>query len=224
MTAPWQTAHSMSEPTLLVADDHPLFRAAVLHVLHGRLPQFRTLEAASAATLGQMLAEHPEIELVLLDLSMPGTRGFSALLHVRGEYPELPVVIISSNDHPRVIRRAQQFGAAGFIPKSAPADAMGEAIEAVLEGGSWFPPMAAERSEADAELAAKLAQLTPQQFRVLLCLADGLLNKQIAATLGLAENTVKVHVTAILKKLACYSRTQAAVLVKSLETEDGASA
>ncbi|MBV7430208.1 response regulator transcription factor [Acidovorax sp. sif1233] len=213
----------MAEPTLLVADDHPLFRAAVLHVLHERLPQFRTLEAASAATLGTALQEHPEVELVLLDLSMPGARGFSSLLHVRGEYPELPVVIISSNDHPRVIRRAQQFGAAGFIPKSAPAEAMGEAIEAVLDGGSWFPPMAAERSEADAELAARLAQLTPQQFRVLLCLADGLLNKQIAAALGLAENTVKVHVTAILKKLACYSRTQAAVLVKSLETEDGVS-
>ena len=213
----------MTEPTLLVADDHPLFRAAVLHVLRERLPQSRTLEAASASSLGHMLADHPEIELVLLDLSMPGTRGFSALLHVRGEYPEVPVVIISSNDHPRVIRRAQQFGAAGFIPKSAPADAMGEAIQAVLDGGSWFPPMAAERSEADAELAARLAQLTPQQFRVLLCLADGLLNKQIAAELGLAENTVKVHVTAILKKLECYSRTQAAVLVKSLETEDGGS-
>jgi DNA-binding NarL/FixJ family response regulator len=209
----------MAEPTLLVADDHPLFRAAVLHVLHERLPQFRTLEAASAATLGTALQEHPEVELVLLDLSMPGARGFSSLLHVRGEYPEVPVVVISSNDHPRVIRRAQQFGAAGFIPKSAPAEAMGEAIEAVLDGGSWFPPMAAERSEADAELAARLAQLTPQQFRVLLCLADGLLNKQIAAALGLAENTVKVHVTAILKKLACYSRTQAAVLVRSLETE-----
>lgn len=151
----------MTEPTLLVADDHPLFRAAVLHVLQGRLPQFRTLEAASAATLGQALQEHPEIELVLLDLSMPGARGFSALLHVRGEYPEVPVVIISSNDHPRVIRRAQQFGAAGFIPKSAPAEAMGDAIQAVLDGGSWFPPMAAERSEADAELAARLAQLTP---------------------------------------------------------------
>ena len=213
----------MAEPTLLVADDHPLFRAAVLHVLHERLPQFRTLEAASAATLGTALQEHPEVELVLLDLSMPGARGFSSLLHVRGEYPELPVVIISSNDHPRVIRRAQQFGAAGFIPKSAPAEAMGDAIQAVLDGGSGFPPMAAERSEADAELAARLAQLTPQQFRVLLCLADGLLNKQIAAALGLAENTVKVHVTAILKKLACYSRTQAAVLVKSLETEDGVS-
>lgn len=214
----------MSEPTLLVADDHPLFRTAVLHVLRERLPQFRTLEAASAATLGTALQEHPEVELVLLDLSMPGTRGFSALLHVRGEYPELPVVIISSNDHPRVIRRAQQFGAVGFIPKSAPAEAMGAAIEAVLAGDSWFPPMAAERSEADAELAARLAQLTPQQFRVLLYLADGLLNKQIAAEMGLAENTVKVHVTAVLRKLACHSRTQAAVLVKGLETEDAASA
>ena len=209
----------MPPPTLLVADDHPLFRAALIQVLHDRFAPLQTLEAASAATLGQALQDHPEVELVLLDLAMPGARGFSALLHVRGEYPQVPVVVISSNDHPRVIRRAQQFGAAGFIPKSAPAEDMGAAIRAVLDGGSWFPPMAAERSEADAALAAKLAQLTPQQFRVLLCLADGLLNKQIAHELGLAENTVKVHVTAILKKLECYSRTQAAVLVKSLETE-----
>lgn len=210
---------TMPPPTLLVADDHPLFRAAVLHVLRERFAQFHTLEAASAATVSSTLQEHPEVELVLLDLTMPGARGFSTLLHVRGEYPEIPVVIISSNDHPRVIRRAQQFGAAGFIPKSAPAEDIAGAIDAVLEGGSWFPPMAAERSEADADLAARLAQLTPQQFRVLLCLADGLLNKQIAHELGLAENTVKVHVTAILKKLECYSRTQAAVLVKSLEND-----
>jgi DNA-binding NarL/FixJ family response regulator len=210
---------SMSAPTLLVADDHPLFRAAVMHVLRERLPQYAIVEAASAATLGAALQAHPEVELVLLDLAMPGARGFSVLLHVRGEYPEIPVVIISSNDHPRVIRRAQQFGAAGFIPKSTPADTMGAALDAVLAGDNWFPPMVAERSEADAALAARLAQLTPQQFRVLLCLADGLLNKQIAHELGLAENTVKVHVTAILKKLECYSRTQAAVLVKSLEND-----
>ena len=209
----------MPPPTLLVADDHPLFRAALIQVLHERFAPLQTLEAASAATLGQALQDHPEVELVLLDLAMPGARGFSALLHVRGEYPQVPVVVISSNDHPRVIRRAQQFGAAGFIPKSAPAEDMGAAIRAVLDGGSWFPPMAAERSEADAALAAKLAQLTPQQFRVLLCLADGLLNKQIAHELCLAENTVKVHVTAILKKLECYSRTQAAVLVKALEPD-----
>ena len=209
----------MPAPKLLVADDHPLFRAAVMHVLRESLPAHQILEAASAATVGAVLQEHPDVELVLLDLAMPGARGFSTLLHVRGEYPEVPVIIISSNDHPRVIRRAQQFGAAGFIPKSSPAESIGEAIQSVLDGGSWFPPMAAERSEADASLAAKLAQLTPQQFRVLLCIADGLLNKQIAHELGLAENTVKVHVTAILKKLECYSRTQAAVLVKSLEPD-----
>lgn len=212
----------MPAPTFLVADDHPLFRTALIQVLRERFAQMRTVEAASAATLGAALQEHPEVELVLLDLAMPGARGFSSLLHVRGEYPEIPVVVVSSNEHPRVIRRAQQFGAAGFIPKSAPAEDMALAIETVLDGGSWFPPMAVERSEADAALAAKLAQLTPQQFRVLLCIADGLLNKQIAHELGLAENTVKVHVTAILKKLECYSRTQAAVLVKSLEPESTA--
>ena len=214
----------MSETTILVADDHPLLRAAVVHSLRQALPAVQVIEVASAQALEAALNQHPEIELVLLDLTMPGARGFSSLLHVRGSHPDIPVVIVSSNDHPRVIRRAQQFGAAGFIPKSAPADAIGKAVETVLDGGLWFPAMAAERSESDALLAARLAQLTPQQFRVLLCLADGLLNKQIAYELGLAENTVKVHVTAILKKLECVSRTQAAVLVKALEPEGDAGA
>lgn len=209
----------MNAPAILVADDHPLFRAAVLHALREAFPDATVGEAASVATLNQALEAHPEIELLLLDLAMPGARGFSALLHVRSEHPEIPVVIISSNDHPRVIRRAQQFGAAGFVPKSSPAESIGGAVAAVLDGGTWFPALTAERSEQDALLAARLAQLTPQQFRVLLCLADGLLNKQIAHELGLAENTVKVHVTAILKKLECHSRTQAAVLVKALEPE-----
>jgi DNA-binding NarL/FixJ family response regulator len=211
----------MTDSTIIVADDHPLLRGAVIHVLQQTLPQTRVIECSSASELGVTLQSHPDTELVLLDLTMPGTRGFSALLHVRGEHPEIPVLVISSNDHPRVIRRAQQFGAAGFIPKSSPAEVIGEAVASVLDGGTWFPPMSVETSPADAELAAKLAQLTPQQFRVLLCLADGLLNKQIAHELGLAENTIKVHVTAILKKLDCVSRTQAAVLVKALEPEAG---
>lgn len=209
----------MNAPILLVADDHPLFRAAVLHALRESLPEAVVHEASSAGTLLQQLQVHPQTELVLLDLAMPGAHGFSALLNVRGEWPQIPVAVISSNEHPRVIRRAQQFGAAAFIPKSSPVAAIGAAVGAVLEGGTWFPDLTAERSEADAALAARLAQLTPQQFRVLLCLADGLLNKQIAHELGLAENTVKVHVTAILKKLECHSRTQAAVLVKALEPE-----
>ena len=116
---PESLSDSLPEPAFLVADDHPLFRAAIIHVLRERLPQYAILEAASAPTLGAALQVHTEVELVLLDLAMPGARGFSALLHVRGEYPEIPVIVISSNDHPRVIRRAQQFGAAGFIPKSS---------------------------------------------------------------------------------------------------------
>ncbi|ASR42770.1 response regulator transcription factor [Luteimonas sp. RC10] len=210
----------METPTILVADDHPLLRAAVLHALRDGLGEIRVVEAASASAVEAALRAHPEIELVLLDLAMPGARGLSTLVWLRGERPELPVLVISSNDHPRTVRRVQQFGAAGFISKSAPAESIAQAVAAVLDGGSWFPPLTAERSEADAQLASRLAQLTPQQVRVLLCLADGLLNKQIAHQLGLAENTVKVHVTAILRKLECHSRTQAAVLVKALEPED----
>jgi DNA-binding NarL/FixJ family response regulator len=211
----------MSLPALLVADDHPLFRAAVVQVIRGRFGAFEVLEASSASSLSAALAAHPGIELVLLDLTMPGTHGFSALLHVRGAYPQLPVVVISSNDHPRIIRRAQQFGASGFISKAAAADAITAAIEAVLEGDTVFPSMAAELSQEDAELAARLAQLTPHQFKTLLYLADGLLNKQIAQEMGVTEHTVKVHVTAILKKLGCHSRTQVAVLVRNLEADGG---
>jgi len=209
----------MSLARVLVADDHPLFRAAVLHALREGVELGETLEVASVSALTQALAAHPDVDLVLLDLAMPGARGFSSLVWLRGERPDIPVIVISSNDHPRVIRRAQQFGAAGFIPKSAPVEAIRTAVAAVMEGETCFPPLSAERSERDAQLAARLARLTPQQFRVLLCVADGLLNKQIAHELGLAENTVKVHVTAILKKLECNSRTQAAVLVKALEPE-----
>ena len=204
---------------IVVADDHPLFRSAIVHALREITGGVMPVEASSLRTLEEAVRTHADADLVLLDLHMPGARGFSSLVFLRGERPEVPVIVISSNDHPRTIRRAQQFGAAGFIPKSAPVERMLEAIRTVMAGGIWFPPLAAERSEEDAQLAARLAQLTPQQVRVLMCLADGLLNKQIAYELGLTENTVKVHVTAILRKLECHSRTQAAVLVKSLEPD-----
>ena len=219
-TRPLRDTARMEPAAILIADDHPLFRTAVVHALREALPRTHLIEVASASALTQALAEHAELDLVLLDLAMPGARGLSSLVYLRGERPEVPVLVISSNDHPRTIRRTQQFGAVGFIPKSSPAEAIGQAVQAVFDGGDWFPPLTAERSEADAQLATRLAQLTPQQFRVLMCLADGLLNKQIAHELGLAENTVKVHVTAILKKLGCYSRTQAAVLVKALEPDN----
>lgn len=204
---------------VLIADDHPLFRAAVGQALKELLGDDRPLEASSFRTLEDTLMQNADVELVLLDLHMPGARGFSSLVSLRGEWSDIPVIIISSNDHPRTIRRAQQFGASGFIPKAAPVQHMMDAIRAVMAGGTWFPPLTADKSADDARLATRLAQLTPQQVRVLMCLADGLLNKQIAAELGLAENTVKVHVTAILRKLECDSRTQAALIVKSLQPD-----
>ncbi|MGE8212273.1 MAG: response regulator [Stenotrophomonas sp.] len=214
----------MSLAKVLVADDHPLFRAAVLHALREDVAMAQALEVASVSALTIALQQHRDVDLILLDLTMPGARGFSSLVWLRGERPDIPVIIISSNDHPRVIRRAQQFGAAGFIPKSAPVESIRTAVAAVMDGDTCFPPLAVARSEQDAVLAARFAQLTPQQFRVLLSVADGLLNKQIAYEFGLAENTVKVHVTAILKKLGCNSRTQAALLVKALEPEADADA
>lgn len=206
---------------LVIADDHPLFRSAIIHVLGGLTGGVPPIEASSLRSLEEVVRAHADIDLVLLDLHMPGARGFSSLVFLRGERPELPVIVISSNAHPRTIRRAEQFGAAGFVPKSAPVAQMLDALRVVMAGGVWFPEHDAARSDADARLASQLAQLTPQQVRVLMCMADGLLNKQIAYELGLAENTVKVHVTAILRKLECHSRTQAALLVRALEPDAG---
>lgn len=205
--------------TILVADDHPMFRSAVVRALNTTIRGCHVVEASSQSTFETSLTATPDIDLVLLDLTMPGAIGFSSLLWLRAERPDMPVIIISSDDRPRTVRRAQQFGAAGFVSKAASADELARAIDRVLDGGLWFESARAERSPQDAELAARLAQLTPQQFRVLMLLAEGLLNKQIAARLGLADNTVKIHVTAVLAKLQCHTRTQAAVLVKSLDID-----
>lgn len=206
-------------PVFIIADDHPMFRAAIAHSLMLAFPEAQVIETASQSALEASLADDVEVDLVLLDLTMPGAVGFSALLWLRAEHPDLPVMVISSNDRPRTVQRAEQFGAAGFVSKAAPMGLLAEAVTQVLAGGSWFEETAAALSEEDAQLAQRLAQLTPQQFRVLLLLAEGLLNKQIADRLSVSENTVKVHVKAILAKLACRSRTQAAVLVKSLDLD-----
>ena len=212
----------MDAPRILIADDHPLFRAALTFGLRELLPQARLIEAASFALVEAAAAQDAELDLVLLDLNIPGAQGLSALIYLRGERPATPVLVVSADDQPRTVRRVQQFGAAGFVSKAAPMPVLQEALRAVMAGDEWFPSEKAEKSEADARLAASLAHLTPQQFRVLMCVADGLANKQIAFQLGMAENTVKVHLTAILRKLDCNSRTQAAVLVKALAMEEGA--
>ena len=210
----------MDATKILIADDHPLFRAALSFGLREVFPHAQILEAASFALLEAVVVQHPDVELALLDLSMPGAKGLSSLIYLRGERPATPVLVISANDQPRTVRRAQQFGAAGFVSKAAPMPVLQQAVRAVMAGDEWFPGEKAGKSEDDARLATRLAHLTPQQFRVLMCVADGIANKQIATQLALSENTVKVHITAILRKLECSSRTQAAVLVKALSMDD----
>jgi DNA-binding NarL/FixJ family response regulator len=157
---------------------------------------------------------------VLLDLAMPGVRGFSGLMFLRAQYPSVPVVVVSANDDPAVIRRCMDFGASGFIPKTLGVDTMRAAVARVLEGGVWTPPdvdLSGRPDAATADLIGRLASLTPQQVRVLMMLSEGLLNKQIAYGLGVSEATVKAHVSAILQKLGVESRTQAVIVASKID-------
>lgn len=203
---------------ILVADDHPLFRAALVGALAELRPDVVAIEADSFPALEKAAESHPEAAMALLDLNMPGARGFSSLVYLRAQHPAIPVIVVSASEDPNTVRRARDFGAAGFIPKSASIQTITAAIEAVDQGEEWFPSNLAEADDRSAtELSERLGTLTPQQFRVLLMLADGKLNKQIAFDLNVSEATVKAHMTAILRKLNIYSRTQAALIAKQLE-------
>ena len=213
----------MNAPLVLLADDHPLFRAALRETLAKLLPGVRVVESAGVAELQQAVLANSDADLLLLDLRMPGSQGFSTLIELRAQYPALPIAIVSAEEDPGVIRRALDFGASGFIPKSSSSEMIAEGLRAVLAGNTWVPPemlIGESAADADAELAARVASLTPQQFRVLTLLADGRLNKQIGGDLDISEATIKAHVTAILRKLGLSRRTQAAVLAQRLLSAD----
>jgi DNA-binding NarL/FixJ family response regulator len=205
---------------LVIADDHPLFRGALREAVSGLLARVEIAEAGSFDEVSKLLDKSSETDLVLLDLSMPGMRGFSGLMYLRAQYPSVPVVVVSANDDPAVIRRCMEFGALGFIPKTLGIEDMREAVMTVLKGGVWTPPDVDLDAGMDAEgagLLARLATLTPQQVRVLMMLSEGLLNKQIAYELSVSEATVKAHVSAILQKLGVESRTQAVIMAGKIE-------
>ncbi len=210
----------MADHRIVIADDHPLFRDALKQTLGGTLEGLSIAEAGSLEETVAILSRDEDTDLVLLDLKMPGVQGFSGLVYLRVQYPMIPVVIVSASDEPSVIRRAIDLGAAGFIPKSAPAADMTTAIRRVLDGEIWTPGgIDLERSD-DAEgdeIARRLTTLTPQQVRVLMMLRSGLLNKQIAYELSVSEATVKAHVSAILQKLKVESRTQAVIAASRID-------
>ena len=205
---------------LVIADDHPLFRGALREAVGGLFERVDISEAGSFDDVAKLLDDSGDVDLILLDLSMPGVRGFSGLMYLRAQYPSVPVVVVSANDDPSVIRRCMDFGASGFIPKTLDIDGMRKAIASVLKGGVWTPPDIDLDAGTDTETAAlmsRLATLTPQQVRVLMMLSEGLLNKQIAYELGVSEATVKAHVSAILQKLGVESRTQAVIAAAKIE-------
>jgi len=206
---------------LVIADDHPLFRGALREAVTGLFEPDAIAEAGSFDDISALLDGNNDVDLVLLDLAMPGVRGFSGLMYMRAQYPGVPVVIVSGNDDPAVIRRCMDFGASGFIPKTLSVKAIRTAIEQVLNGGTWTPPdldLSVKCDDGSAAMLARLASLTPQQVRVLMMLSAGLLNKQIAYELGVSEATVKAHVSAILQKLGVESRTQAVIAAAKIES------
>ena len=199
---------------LVIADDHPLFRDALRQAVGSVVASARIDEAGSFEELTALLDQDSDVDLVLLDLTMPGISGFSGLIYLRAQFPAIPVVIVSASDDGGTIRQSLDFGASGFIPKRFGVDTLRDAITKVLGGDVWVPADTDLSSATDPELVRlrdRLVTLTPQQVRVLMMLSEGLLNKQIAYELGVSEATIKAHVSAILQKLGVESRTQAVI-------------
>ncbi|MDF2179958.1 response regulator transcription factor [Aliiglaciecola sp. CAU 1673] len=207
-------------PRAVIADDHPLFRSALKQAV-GTVLGEPILEAATLDQTLTCLATHHDVELVLLDLNMPGNQGLTGLTTLHSQYPDVQILIVSAEEDPAIVRRTLDFGASGYVPKSAPLEQLEQAINQVLEGEAWLPDslaaiVAKSGCEQDVDFASRLEQLTPHQFKVLKMLADGLLNKQIAYEMQVQETTIKQHVSAILRKLGVINRTQAGVLFKQL--------
>ncbi len=204
----------------IIADDHPLFRDALAQTISNSISELHIIQTGTLDKVIESLEGTEDVDLVLLDLKMPGVQGFSGLIFLRAQFPNIPIVVVSASEEAQVIKRVMELGASGFIPKSASMEDMQAAVKTVLAGEVWVPKnIDTENNNDDEEsdLARRLTTLTPQQLRVLMMLRDGLLNKQIAYELSVSEATVKAHVSAILQKLKVDSRTQAVIVSSKID-------
>jgi DNA-binding NarL/FixJ family response regulator len=207
-----------------VADDHPLFRNALLEVIRQNYPDAVVGQSMDLDGAIRDLEKNDETDLLLLDLHMPGSQDLFGLITVREKFSDIPVAIISADEDPGTISRAMGHGASGYIPKSCSPQIIHQAIHAILDGDRWVPddyrnnltPVTAEEKD----LAAKIATLTPQQYRVLCHLREGWLNKQIGYELGVTEATIKAHITAIFRKLGTSNRTQAVIMLSKMALQE----
>lgn len=193
-------------PKVLIADDHPLYRSALRTVLGITSPDYQVVEVESFQSAVTLLQSDDDFELVLLDLNMPGVKGFSGVIEIRKAFPLLPVVVVSGEDKPTTISQVRKLGAAGFLSKTATPKEIGECLTAIENGEEWFPEGLEELTQHS--FPDLLTKLTPQQYRIAQMIAEGLLNKQIAYELSITEPTVKSHVTSILRKLGVRDRKQ----------------
>lgn len=201
---------------IIVADDHPLFRAALVSALARAAPGAVVEETPSLAGAREALTRGP-VDLLLLDLRLSDSEGFAGLAGVRSDFPAVPVVVVSASEDGGTIARALAFGAAGFIPKSATLGEMIEALAAIRAGDVWAP---ATPDLAEVEpMEARIASLTPSQLKILIGLQQGRLNKQIAFDLGVTEATIKAHLTGVFRKLGVQNRTQAVIAARALSIE-----
>lgn len=212
-----------SAPRLLIVEDHPLFRAALIGVIGGEFPDAEVLQATSIDGALDIVVAREDLDLILLDLSMPGTSGLLGAYRVRAAAPRSALVIVSAHDDSRIVGSAISLGIAGYIPKSTPKAELARLLRGILEGDVRLPnrfrdTAAARKGQAETrELLRHLGQMTSQQLRVLDMICRGLQNKHIAYELDISVTTVKVHVSEILRKLAVRSRTEAIITMSKLD-------
>ncbi|MBC3766093.1 response regulator transcription factor [Neptunicella marina] len=209
--------------TLLIADDHPLYRDALRGALSMCLDNLTMLEACDLTQTIQILEQNPDIDLLLLDLHMPGSGDLFGLIHIRKLFPDLPVAVVSGLEEPQIISKVLSTGALGFVSKTTGSAQIAQAVQSMLDGDVWVPEGYTDTdSEEDAEFAAladQISSLTPAQYKVLCYMRDGLLNKQIGFKLDIAEATVKAHITSIFRKLGINNRTQAVLIASQLQLQ-----
>lgn len=199
--------------TILIADDHPLFRQALKLAVSRAAPDARVLEAGQLGEAIEAARGADRLDLILLDLRMPGSDGFAGVALLHAERPDTPIVVISSADEAEAAPRARAYGAVGFVSKTADLATLEASVARALAGERDAP---AEPLPAD-DVSNRVASLTPTELKVLLGVLAGRLNKQIAFDLGVSEATVKGHMTAILRKLGVQNRTQAVLAARALD-------
>lgn len=213
---------------ILVADDHALFRAGLRHLLAHFGGQLRIEEARDFDETARRLSEIENLDLLLLDLNMPGMKGPATLRRLCEQAPDVPIIVVSVRDSAEDVRMALDAGAMGYIPKSSTPEVMVSALQLVLSGGVYLPPNLLKDSPSQAgalgsaaanEDSDVLSRLTPRQRDVLRLLAQGKSNKQIAEALELAPGTVKIHVSRILRTFKVQNRTQAVITAAELINE-----